>query len=355
MTIPPGHTPDRQQVKKWRKLLAEERAEGRIYRELAEKASGEEREILLGLAAAERRHAAHWERLLGEHAGPTRTPLRVAILGFFAKVFGFLFVLALAQRAEERSPYAADQDATAQMAADEAIHAEVVRGLAARGRERLAGGFRAAIFGMNDGLVSNLALVAGIGAAGVGDAGVLITGIAGLLAGALSMAAGEYVSVQSQRELLAASLPQPGAGRVVGALDVNENELALVSRARGMDEASATARAAAALAAQRATFDDGPGSIPSPAAAWQAAFSSFGFFAFGAILPIVPWIVGASGIGAMIAAFVLVGAALLLTGGVVGVLSGSSPLLRALRQLAIGFGAAGATIILGKIFGTAIS
>lgn len=354
MSPTPAANRDRRQIAKWRKLLAEERAEGRIYRELAEKAAGEEREILLGLAAAEARHAAHWEQLLGEDAGPTRTPLRVAILGFFAKIFGFLFVLALAQRAEERSPYGADQDATAQMAADETIHAEVVRGLAARGRQRLAGGFRAAIFGMNDGLVSNLALVAGIGATGAGDSAVLITGIAGLLAGALSMAAGEYVSVQSQRELLCASIPKPGAERVIGALDVNENELALVYRARGMDEARASARAQRALAAQRATFDDAGGEVPAKTAAWQAAGSSFGFFALGAILPIVPWLVGASGMAAMIAAFVLVGAALLVTGGVVGVLSGSSPLLRALRQLAIGFGAAGATIILGKIFGTAI-
>jgi hypothetical protein len=99
------------------------------------------------------------------------------------------------------------------MAADERIHGEVVRGLAARGRTRAAGSFRAAVFGANDGLVSNLALVLGIGATGVPAVTVLFTGIAGLLAGALSMGAGEYVSVRSQRELLEASRPDPALRR----------------------------------------------------------------------------------------------------------------------------------------------
>ncbi len=94
------------------------------------------------------------------------------------------------------------------MAADEAIHEEVVRGLAARGRNRLSGTFRAAVFGANDGLVSNLSLVLGVTAAGLSPGGVLATGVAGLLAGALSMGAGEYVSVHSQRELLEASTPE---------------------------------------------------------------------------------------------------------------------------------------------------
>ena len=130
---------------------------------------------------------------------------------FLATHFGTLFVLALMQRAEGRTPYGADTDATEQMAADERIHGEVLRGLSARGREQLSGSFRAAVFGANDGLVSNLALVLGIGATGVSNQTVLFTGIAGLLAGALSMGAGEYVSVRSQRELLLATHPDPDA------------------------------------------------------------------------------------------------------------------------------------------------
>lgn len=88
------------------------------------------------------------------------------------------------------------------MAADEAIHEEIIRALATNGREKLSGNFRAAVFGANDGLVSNLALTIGITASGASSSMVLLSGIAGLLSGALSMAAGEFVSVRSQRELL---------------------------------------------------------------------------------------------------------------------------------------------------------
>ncbi len=110
------------------------------------------------------------------------------------------------------------------MAADERVHEEVVRALAARGRSRLSGAFRAAVFGANDGLVSNLALVLGVSATGVSTHTLLATGMAGLLAGALSMGAGEYVSVRSQRELLEASTPNPHTGGVLPQLDVDANE-----------------------------------------------------------------------------------------------------------------------------------
>ena len=116
--------------------------------------------------------------------------MRTRILGFLARHFGSVFVLALAQRAEARSTYDTEADATAAMAADERMHAEVVRALATQGRNRLSGSFRAAVFGANDGLVSNLALVLGISASGVSNHTVLVTGLAGLLAGALSMGAG---------------------------------------------------------------------------------------------------------------------------------------------------------------------
>ncbi|MBC7292114.1 MAG: VIT1/CCC1 transporter family protein, partial [Actinotalea sp.] len=208
---PAAAAPSPRDLRRWRRHLAAERAEAAIYRDLARRRHGEEREILLALAAAEGRHQAHWEALLGDQVGRDRRPdLRTRILGVLARRFGSVFVLALAQRAETRSPYTDDAHATEAMAADERIHAEVVRALAQRGRNRISGTFRAAVFGANDGLVSNFALVLGIGAAGVSPETVLLTGLAGLLAGALSMGAGEYVSVRSQRELLEASRPDPG-------------------------------------------------------------------------------------------------------------------------------------------------
>src|SRR5690554_2521212 len=134
------------------------------------------------------------------------------------------------------------------MAADEQIHEEVVRGLAARGRARLSGTFRAAVFGANDGLVSNLALVMGVGATGVAPQFVLFSGIAGLLAGALSMGAGEFVSVRSQRELLDATEPSDFADDVLPDLNLDANELALVYRRRGVAPDEALERARAVLA-----------------------------------------------------------------------------------------------------------
>ena len=347
-----GIARSRTDIRRWRKYLAAERAEAAVYRDLASRRSGEERGILLALAEAEGRHEQHWLALLGDDVGnPRPGDLRTRFLGLLARRFGSVFVLALAQRAEGRSPYEGDVDATNAMAADERIHEEVVRALAARGRQRLSGTFRAAVFGANDGLVSNLALVLGVGAAGVDNRIVLLTGIAGLLAGALSMGAGEYVSVRSQRELLDATTPNPEAGASVPHLDVDANELALVYRARGMSAEEATIHAGEVIGGRVLAPALRPQEHEVVGSAFGAALSSFCFFASGAIIPVLPYLFGATGLTAVVVASVLVGLALLGTGSIVGLLSGASPLKRALRQLAIGFGAAGATYLLGLLFG----
>lgn len=349
--------------RRWAQYLVDERAEARVYRELAARRGGEERDILLALADAEGRHEAHWLELLGGE--PPRLPrpdIRTRVLGWMARRFGSIFVLALAQRAEARSPYESDPDASASMAADERIHHEVVRGLAARGRRRLSGSFRAAVFGANDGLVSNLALVMGIGATGVASSFVLFSGVAGLLAGALSMGAGEFVSVRSQRELLAATEPNNDADHVLPDLDLDANELALVYRTRGMSETDAAERARSVVGAARAADRSVPYRLPAEESDghdvvgrdWGAALSSFAFFASGAVVPLVPYLVGMSGLAAMLSALILVGIALLATGAMVGLLSGGPPLRRALRQLAIGYGAAAVTYVLGLAFGVAL-
>ena len=351
-----GSAPSPAALRKWRGRLADEREEAKVYRSLASRRDGEEREILLELAEAEERHAAHWANLLGEEIGPERHgDFRMRVLGWLARHFGSVFVLALAQRAETRSPYDTDIDATPAMAADERVHEEVVRGLAARGRNRVSGTFRAAVFGANDGLVSNLALVLGVSGGGVSSQAVLLTGLAGLLAGALSMGAGEYVSVRSQRELLSASTPGPTAHTAVPMLDVNANELALVYRARGMPADEAQRYAAALLQNYPNRLE------PSGDASEQghdvvgtgigAALSSFCFFATGAAIPVLPFLFGLTETAALIVAVVLVGLALLLTGAIAGVLSGGPPLRRGLRQLAIGLGAAGITYLLGLLVG----
>ena len=350
--------PSRSDLRRWRQHLADERAEAAIYRDLAQRRTGADREILLALADAEARHEQHWLDLLGTDVGtPNRPLLRTRALGFLARHFGSVFVLALAQRAEARSTYESDADATPRMAADERVHEEVVRALAARGRSRLSGAFRAAVFGANDGLVSNLALVLGVSATGVSTHILLATGMAGLLAGALSMGAGEYVSVQSQRELLDASTPNPHTGAALPQLDVEANELALVYRARGMSEAEAGAKAEEVLR----TLDSGDtGSIDEAArddpheavgSGLTAGLSSFCCFASGALIPVFPFLFGLHGAVAIGLSAGLVGVTLLATGVIVGLLSGGPPLLRALRQLLIGYGAAAITYVLGLMFG----
>ena len=288
--------PTRKQIKRWRKHLAEERMEARTYRDLSERRTGEERAVLLQLEEAERRHEEYWLARLGEHALPApKPPLRTRAASVLAHLFGTIFILAMAQRAEQRSARDVDDDVPTHMQADEQIHAEVIRSLAAKSRETLAGTFRAAVFGANDGLVSNLALVLGVAASGMEPHAVLLTGVSGLLAGALSMAAGEWVSVRSQRELLDASIPDPDAHQAVTDLDVDANELALVFRARGESEEEAERHAKQVFArlAKPATGESGAiavraaldGSAESDGAGDQvgtptkAALSSFCFFA----------------------------------------------------------------------------
>lgn len=369
--------PTKKQIATWRRYLADERAEGAVYRELARKKTGEEREILLGLAEAEARHEAYWRARLGEYVGlPQKASFSTRMHAFLAERFGSVFVLALLQSAEERRSGVADIDAADSILADEAIHAEVVRGLAARGRARMSGDFRAAIFGANDGLVSNLALVLGMVGTGAPSNVVLVTGIAGLLAGALSMAAGEYVSVSSQQELLAANAPAEDTAGAVPKLDVRENELELVYRARGMapEEARAKAQRVFEEILSCPAVDVGlnhedpahesprhgdsaeaeKGDEESTGSPVSAAVSSFLLFSLGAIVPVLPYLFGAEGLSAAVIACVLVGLALLLTGGIVGLLSGASPAKRAFRQLAIGAGAAAVTYGLGSLFDVSV-
>ena len=363
-TTPSAAVPSPATIRRWRQYLADERAEAAVYRDLASRRVGEERDILLGLAEAEGRHEAHWLDLLGDYSGkPLRSGVRTRFLGFLARRFGSVFVLALAQRAEGRSPYAEDPDATVTMAADERIHGEVVRALATRGRKRLSGSFRAAVFGANDGLVSNLSLILGVGASGVSTHVILLTGVAGLLAGALSMGAGEYVSVHSQRELLEASTPDPDSYEAVSQLDANANELALLYRAQGMGVEEADAHADRvlegsaqhlALQGPEAAAADGHEAGDEHEAVGTglgAAVSSFCFFASGAIIPVLPYLFGLQGLLAVVVSTVMVGLSLLATGATVGLLSGASPLKRGLRQLIIGYSAATVTYLLGLLFG----
>ena len=346
---------------RYQRLLARERGAASVYRALAQRRSGEEREILLALARAEERHAAHWAAKLHPSDRRRHRPgVRARVLGWLARRLGSLVVLGLVQRAEAAGDYEGDPEATAAMAADEQTHALVVAGLAQRARARSSGWFRAAVFGANDGLVSNFSLVLGMAGAGSSPQVVLLAGLAGLLAGALSMAAGEYISVRSQRELLEAASQELDRPTLRALADQEAEELGLVFRARGMAVDQAERRAAAL----RAGGDDQPAGGDGDAgtdvagtdvvgSAVGAAGFSFVSFAAGAAIPILPFLV-TTGTAAILAAAIVVGVALFATGATVGVLTGGSLLGRGLRQLGIGAVAALVTYGLGRLFNTIV-
>jgi VIT1/CCC1 family predicted Fe2+/Mn2+ transporter len=341
---------------RYRRRLTAERHAAAVYRALAARRTGEDREILLALARAEERHAAHWAAKLHPAQRPTSQPgRRSRLLGWLARRLGSLVVLGLVQRAEAAGHYEDDAEATAAMAADERVHALVVAALAQQQRARASGWFRAAIFGANDGLVSNFSLVAGMAGAGSSSQVILLAGLAGLLAGALSMAAGEYISVRSQRELLEAATTELDPATLAALREHEAGELALVFRAQGLSPAEAEQRAVALLGDQESQSSAGEGAAGEDVvgSAGAAAGSSFVAFASGAVIPILPFFVS-SGRAAIVTAAILVGVALFATGATVGVLTGGPLVRRGLRQLAIGAAAAAVTYALGRVFGATL-
>ena len=221
-----------------------------------------------------------------------------------------------------------------------------------------AGSLRAAVFGVNDGLISNTSLVMGVSGAAMAADDVILTGVAGLLAGAFSMAAGEYVSVRSQREMYEYQI---GQEREELALypDEEAEELALIYNSRGMpleDARSFTRelikdpkKALDALSREELGLD--PDNLGSPIG---AAISSFLAFTGGAIIPLLPFFIGAK-MNAVPAAAGLAGASLFCVGAALSLFSGKSALLGGARMALIGALAGGATYFIGSLFGVSAS
>ena len=222
-------------------------------------------------------------------------------------------------------------------------------------RDVTGGWLRPAVFGAMDGLVSNLALMTGVAGGDVSSHAVVITGLAGLAAGAFSMAAGEYTSVASQRELVEAELDVERRELRKHPQD-EEDELAALYVARGVEpqlarevarQLSEDPEQALEIHAREELGID-PGDLPSPLV---AAVSSFGAFALGALLPVLPYLLGAT---ALWPAVLLALAGLFACGAVVARVTARSWWYSGLRQLALGGAAAGVTYALGSLFGTAV-
>ncbi len=216
-----------------------------------------------------------------------------------------------------------------------------------------SGALRAAIFGVNDGLVSNLSLIFGVAGAGVDNQVVVLAGVAGLLAGAFSMAAGEYISVRVQREVFE-RLIHLEAHEIGSDPEAERVELAELYVRKGLPRDLAERLAAELMKDPEVALDthareelglDPQEGLGSPVA---AAGASFGMFAVGAIVPLVPFLFG-SGNAAVVVSGALSGGALFGVGAAMSYLTGRNPALSGLRMLAIGGAAAGITYVVGKL------
>src|SRR5487761_1532508 len=336
---------------RWRELLAGERDAVALYSRIAAAETGERREIFEQLAAVERRHAAHWEGKLRAAGAPVPPPgrpsLRTRLIAAAAGRFSTGRVLPLIERAERADAgiYDNEPDAAPGMAADEHGHARTIAKLIDGGRpdprQRIArrerwhrtdrsGALRAGVFGVS----------------------------AGLLAGAFSMAAGEYVSMASQREMYEHEIALEAA-ELEEKPEEERDELALLYRAKGLDRADAQRLAGQIMSDRKVALDTlareelglDPGELGSPL---SAAISSLFTFASGALVVILPYFFG-GGTAALVAAIVLAIAALLAVGGGIGLLNGRPLARSALRQLVLGGAAALVTFGIGRLIGATVS
>jgi vacuolar iron transporter family protein len=261
------------------------------------------------------------------------------------------------------------------MPADERSHARVLRLMAGtspagikgrtlarlEGRHRTVGGnaLRAAVLGANDGLVSNLSLVMGVAGAQLTGQGVLITGLAGLLAGACSMAMGEWLSVQSARELSQRQLAIE-ADEIREVPHEEQQELALIYEAKGLTADDARKVAAEIMADESKALEtlaqEELGIDPADlgGSPWEAAGMSFALFTVGAILPVAPFAI-LTDMHAVGASLGISAAALFVIGAAITLFTGRNALYAGSRQLLFGLAAAGLTYGIGRLLGVALA
>jgi vacuolar iron transporter family protein len=231
------------------------------------------------------------------------------------------------------------------------------------GEQRVAGGrsgaLRAAIFGVNDGLVSNLSLIFGVAGAGVSSTIILLTGIAGLLAGAFSMAGGEYISMRVQREVFE-RLIHLEAHEIGSMPEEERRELAELYERKGIPVALAAQLADAVMADPKTALQthareelglDPEGGLGSP---WAAAGSSFVMFALGALVPLVPFLI-TSGTPAVVASGIMSGVTLFAVGAAMSYFTGKRFYISGGRMLLVGAAAAAVTYWIGKLLDVAVT
>jgi VIT1/CCC1 family predicted Fe2+/Mn2+ transporter len=338
-------------------------------------------EVYRRLAAAEEAHIAFWEQKLRDAGGKVprrRVSLRARLTVWLARRFGTQSVIPALTMKEQsgRHDYDDQPDAlAANLPAVELSHARLLStisrapatagmegGMLARleGRHRAVGGnaLRAAVLGANDGLVSVLSLVMGVAGAHSSNAAILVAGLAGTLAGACAMAMGEWLSVQSARELAQRQIAIE-RDELTETPEEEQEELSLIYQAKGLQKEEADALASKLMADKENVLDtlarEELGIDPAElgGSAWEAAITSFFLFFAGAVAPVLPFVF-LSGTVAIVTSLAASGLALFLIGAAITLLTGRGVLYSGLRQLFIGMAAAGVTFGIGRLIGISV-
>jgi VIT1/CCC1 family predicted Fe2+/Mn2+ transporter len=353
-----------------------------LYRTLAQTEKNPQlAQVYRRLAAIEEAHAEYWKNhieAIDQKVPHLRPGFRTRALGWLAQRFGPAFVLPTVDTLEhlDSGTYDTQPEAVAGgLPAAERSHARIIEALAAgspgalsgatlarlEGRHRGMGGnaLRAAVLGANDGLCSNLSLVMGVAGADLAPHAILITGLAGLLAGACSMALGEWLSVNTSRESARRQIATE-ADELEQVPEEEQEELSLIYQAKGLPEDLAKSLAQRLIANKRTALDtlvrEELGIDPEElgGSPWSAASASFALFALGAIFPVAPYFALTGG-AAVIASLAASGVALFLIGAGTTLFTGRGVWFSGMRQLLVGFAAAGVTFGLGRLVGVAVS
>jgi VIT1/CCC1 family predicted Fe2+/Mn2+ transporter len=374
--------PNAQDLARYRANIQDELDSAFLYRAVADvEKSPPLAEVYRKLAATEEKHAQFWQEQLRAANAPVvnlQPTWRAKTLAYLARRFGAAFVLPTLtglERGDSKGYASQPESKDTALSADETSHARVLQTIVAQtrggleggalaqleGRHRATGGnaLRAAVLGANDGLVSNLSLIMGVAGAITQGHEIVIAGLAGLLAGACSMAMGEWISVQSSRELYERQI-KIERGEIEHAPQEEQVELSLIYQAKGLPQNQADAFAAKIIADQNNALDtlarEELGINPEElgGSALEAAATSFILFALGAIVPLFPFLI-LTGIPAIVASLVVSTLGLFVIGAGITLMTGRSVWFSGIRMVLIGLGAALVTFTIGKLIGVAIA
>ncbi|MBK6996829.1 MAG: VIT1/CCC1 transporter family protein [Lewinellaceae bacterium] len=338
-------------------------------------------EVLRELAGIERSHVEHFLAKMRETKPDFQLPppsLRARLQFKLGGIFGYDFIIANLSSVERHIAVSAIEEKRKhgeKPSGFEHNHLKILESLSHNSTANVSGGFlskmegrhksvggnalRAAVLGANDGLLSNMSLVMGVAGAAVANDTILLTGLAGLLAGAISMALGEWLSVQSSRELFMNQIALE-AEELEASPEHEELELALIYQAKGMEKSKAQEMAHKIMSNKETALETlvreelGIDQAELGGSAWEAALTSFVLFAMGAIIPVIPFFF-TSGSEAIYISLVLSVIGLFGIGSATSLFTGRTVWFSGIRQVLFGLVAAAVTYGVGHLIGVSIA